>query len=1057
MAESSSVHATSQILPIRPQQCLVIDLNPLAYDSYMSPVIECLKYSQIATALSRIETVPMVALSQVYATAYYDKVVDRVFFELAEHKTSVSRQRFCTMLGLAVDPSRVHPETIPVGMLFNMFYNMGYTKVLTSVAKFKKSCLPPQWNGLFTVLFKGLSERSSGSDGASRLFLSIMYGVYNEINLDYRWVLWQQLIQSLSSSSRHSEVSLARFWILITRWAMDKFDVPTADGASMSSIGTFHTKKIIVSDASKFSFIGSIPETMYGGVPSDSRLIRTIKEFRPTGPRELTPDMLRSIHDADKPTNRGKKGEKGKQTAKAPKGPSPKKRKQPKAAQSPQPKRRKTQQKRKLVLPSSSSNSEGESSDSEGSQGDESPQRGNTPPRSPTPEMELHQSPVPSPPPAIPISIPTINPTIPPTSFPIPPPETTPPHNPPPNTPPTTPPASPPPPSPENASDGDNPYLGGDHMNFDSVYYSPFQVQSDEEDDAPVTKKHLKELHEKVDLLLASSSNQQAQHDSVALATAAIDASTRACEAATEKVDKLFSDASVLLKSLQESVDATKTTLEPIVQQLAKFVSTELSSFATLRQHISDDNSALHASIDARLAKLQEDLAAENSLMDVLASKTTALKIKSTQLSNSQQQLEALRSEREVIRTCVSDVHAALSNILEAHDPILNHSVRRTLAEKLSPAMDLLSKIEGLPSFVSILKQGGDEQTGSKPPPSSKATHTTEPPPTGHASGSGVKNKGKNIAEEDEDRETIADMLKRKNSRNADDEASRVAREAEEAERKQKEAHDLLESRKTLFPAWTRERMIKEAIETPSILWLEPVISFDCNNTVDSQFDMPLTRKAFIFHAFSNIFEVPHPNDELDRELIDFYLEAARPQYLTWSAQKIVNVRVLKPYAVGRFTNVKFKLIRGSARTAHLISLADLTNLNPHDWIVLYNILLTDEAEYGPIIDHVKRMLACYIMEVALMDQEVATVFKKKPKIAPVGSASDLNQMKMGKIDPRPNSVMFTRAEGQKCLFALADKHLYTTACLEHVLSIIKRCKENSADDIKYFNDMINW
>ena len=63
MAESSSVHATSQILPIRPQQCLVINLNPLAYDSYMSPIIECLKYSQIATALSRIEYVPMVALS----------------------------------------------------------------------------------------------------------------------------------------------------------------------------------------------------------------------------------------------------------------------------------------------------------------------------------------------------------------------------------------------------------------------------------------------------------------------------------------------------------------------------------------------------------------------------------------------------------------------------------------------------------------------------------------------------------------------------------------------------------------------------------------------------------------------------------------------------------------------------------------------------------------------------------------------------------------------------------------------------------------------------------
>ena len=104
-------------------------------------------------------------------------------------------------------------------------------------------------------------------------------------------------------------------------------------------------------------------------------------------------------------------------------------------------------------------------------------------------------------------------------------------------------------------------------MTFDSVYFSPFQVQSDDEDDAPVTKKHLKELNEKVDLLLASSTNSQsslseaalqkivdafsrAQHDSVASATAAIDASTKACEAATAKVDKLFSDASSLLKSL---------------------------------------------------------------------------------------------------------------------------------------------------------------------------------------------------------------------------------------------------------------------------------------------------------------------------------------------------------------------------------------------------------------------------------------------------------------------------------------------------------------------------
>ncbi|KAL7584446.1 hypothetical protein Lser_V15G43419 [Lactuca serriola] len=984
MADSSSVHATSYILPIRPQQSLIIDLTPQVYDAFMFPIIECLKYSPLAPALTKAEAVPMEFLSQIFATAHYDKSVDRIFFDVLDHKASISKQRFCSLLGFEPDSYRVNPESIPVGHMFSMFYNMGYTEVLTTVTKFKKSCLPPQWNGLFTVLFKGLSERSAGSDGVSRLFITILYGVYNGINLDYGSVLWQQLIHSLASTSRHSEISYARFWTLITKWVMDKYHVPIVAGSPLSSIGTFHTTKIIVSDASKFQFIGSIPESMYGDVPADSRIIQTYKEFRRSGPRELTPEMIKSIHETDKSAPRGKKNEKGKdkQIGKGAKGPSPKKRKTTKAAQSPPLKKRKTQPRRKLILASSSSEYEEDNSDSD------EPPRGNTPPRSPTLEVYFSTSPISSPPVTIPISIPPITSTtqIPPTSILVPPPiftdatttttevrtnvsdtgaptkapeptPTTEPTSQPEPTTTTEPPPSPPPSSPAQAAEDEEPFLGGEDMTFDSVYYSPFQVQSDDDDDAPVTKKHPKEPHEKIDSLIASSSSSQssisevaiqrivdaftkAHEASVSSATAAIVASTKACEAATEKVEKLFIDASSLLKSLQDTAEATKTKLDPIVNSLATSVASELKSFGTLRQTLSDDNSAFKATIEERLTKLQEDLAAENSLMDALARKTTALKVKT------------------------------ISNILEAHDPILHYSVRQTLAEKLAPALSLLSKIEGLLDFVSIPKQGGENENVSQPPPTSTTTKTTEPPPTGQASGSGVKDKGKKIAEDsdDEDKETIADLLKKQGRDKDADISARVARVAEEAERKQKEAHDLLESRKTLFPPWTLEKLLKEAIETPSILWLEPVISLDRDNSVDSQFNMPLTRKAFVFHAFDNIAEFPHPHPKVDRDLVEFYLRAAQPQYQTWSAQKIVNVRVLKPYLEGNFTNVWFKVLRGSAKTEHAISLADLPNLNPHDWIILHNILLTNEAEYGPIIDHFKRMLVCYIMEVAKMD-----------------------------------------------------------------------------------------
>ena len=51
-----------------------------------------------------------------------------------------------------------------------------------------------------------------------------------------------------------------------------------------------------------------------------------------------------------------------------------------------------------------------------------------------------------------------------------------------------------------------------------------------------------------------------------------------------------------------------------------------------------------------------------------------------------------------------------------------------------------------------------------------------------------------------------------------------------------------------------------------------------------------------------------------------------------------------------------------------MISFADFPNLNPHDWILLNNILITNQQEYEPIIDHIKWMLVCNILEVVKMD-----------------------------------------------------------------------------------------
>ncbi|KAL7608565.1 hypothetical protein Lser_V15G10047 [Lactuca serriola] len=140
-----------------------------------------------------------------------------------------------------------------------------------------------------------------------------------------------------------------------------------------------------------------------------------------------------------------------------------------------------------------------------------------------------------------------------------------------------------------------------------------------------------------------------------------------------------------------------------------------------------------------------------------------------------------------------------------------------------------------------------------------------------------------------------------------------------------------------------------------------------------------------------------------------------------------------------------------------MISFSDLPNPNPHDWIMLFNILLTNQEQYGPFLDHIKRMLASYIHEVAKMDQEIANVLRKKQIVKNIGKPSDLNKMKLGKIDPVHHTVMFTISEGERFLFVLVDKHLLSTSCLEHVLDITHRCKQNSDSDKKKFSDMFRW
>ncbi|KAL7592583.1 hypothetical protein Lser_V15G33727 [Lactuca serriola] len=326
------------------------------------------------------------------------------------------------------------------------------------------------------------------------------------------------------------------------------------------------------------------------------------------------------------------------------------------------------------------------------------------------------------------------------------------------------------------------------------------------------------------------------------------------------------------------------------------------------------------------------------------------------------------------------------------------------------------------------------------------------------ASGSGVQDKGKGIDDngEENDLDDIEDAAPISSAHKAKPTVQQIKERVKEAINKENEEREL-KQRKLKFPPWSLERLRREVIEAPSLHWLEPVLSFEVENSKDSQFDMPITRKAFIFHCFESTVAIPSPDPIVDQDLLNYYHEFSQPQYLTWSSKKIITVKVLKPTPAGKFINIKIKVTRGSDGSVHTISLADLPNLNSHDWILRNNILLSNPKEYEPIIGHIKHMLVCYIHEVAKMDQEIATVIRKKPTVKPIEKNVNINSMVRGKIDPQSHTVMFQRREGQKCIFAHADKHLFSDSFLEHILEIIYGCDQNSEVDKKLFSDMLRW
>ncbi|XP_023737167.1 uncharacterized protein LOC111885110 [Lactuca sativa] len=150
------------------------------------------------------------------------------------------------------------------------------------------------------------------------------------------------------------------------------------------------------------------------------------------------------------------------------------------------------------------------------------------------------------------------------------------------------------------------------------------QFVSDNDDDDPITKRHLKAATDKLDQLLSSSSANPYS------------------EAALKA---LFSSA------VKEPLLLNAKRLHLLWKPLLK--TAELSHLGVARKAIEVDSEELHSKLDDRLTQLEVELVVENKFMDELDKRTSQLKVQNLKLHTATPELNDLKSEREVIRSSI--------------------------------------------------------------------------------------------------------------------------------------------------------------------------------------------------------------------------------------------------------------------------------------------------------------------------------------------------------------------------------------------------------------------
>ncbi|CAI9281669.1 unnamed protein product [Lactuca saligna] len=256
--------------------------------------------------------------------------------------------------------------------------------------------------------------------------------------------------------------------------------------------------------------------------------------------------------------------------------------------------------------------------------------------------------------------------------------------------------------------------------------------------------------------------------------------SAEVCKTTTEKVDKLIADSTTFMENFQTIFNSNTTTENEDLKSLGSLFKIEKTKLQEICSGLKNVHEAFQTSISSQIVKLQQEHAKENDLKESLAIKTEEVKELSAKLNTSEKQIKAL----------IRNKGKSLSGGSRKEEP-------------KAPVKPVINQ-----------EPKGKEKLFSDEP----------------------------IIDDDDKEEPDEEELKRRKGREANiNEHQRIIHEAEEKERAEKEAQTILQSKKLLFLAWTMKRIQNDAVDLTSHYLLEPIVSFDFQNTQDSQLDIPIT------------------------------------------------------------------------------------------------------------------------------------------------------------------------------------------------------------------------